>query len=60
MLRAMKWNEKCHILMGTVWDFVLAKCSLRCWIEKCGGLPTRAVAPTTLEEKQVKKKEVYI
>ena len=26
------------ILVGTVWDFVHAKCSLRCWIEKCGSL----------------------
>ena len=27
-----------RILVGTVWDFIQAKCSLRWGIERCGGL----------------------
>ena len=27
-----------RILVGTIWDFIQAKCSQCCWIERCGSL----------------------
>ena len=46
-----------RILVGTVWHFVQAKCSLCWWIERCGGLIWSCCCPRNPLEKAREEKK---
>ena len=52
-----RWFDYIGVLVGIVWDFIQAKCSLRWWIEKCGGLIWSCCPRNPQEEKRVKKEK---